>query len=156
LEELAALDHDLVFNCTGLGSRELCKDDSVYAIKGQVALVGPRPEMDWSISADGFYVYPRSSDTVIGGTTERHVYTETTDPSALSLLVRANRRILPDLEESSIVRSVAGLRPFREKGVRVEREIVSERPIVHNYGHGGAGVTLCWGSAERALELAVV
>jgi D-amino-acid oxidase len=129
-------------------------DNSVYAIKGQVALVGPRPEMDWSISADGYYCYPRASDTVIGGTTERHVYTETTDWIALSLMVRANRRILPDLEEASIRASVAGLRPFREQGVRVELETVKGRRIIHNYGHGGAGVTLSWGSAELALELA--
>lgn len=155
LAELAGLSHDVVFNCTGLGARLLCQDVSVYPIKGQTAIVGPRVDMDWSISGDGFYVYPRSTDTVIGGTAEYHNYSETNDWIALSLLVRANRRVLPDLKESSIVRSAAGLRPYREHSVRVELQNVAGRRIVHHYGHGGAGITLSWGSAELALELAL-
>lgn len=153
LSELAALPHDVVFNCTGLGARLLCHDNKVYPIKGQVAVVGPRPELDYSISADGFYVYPRSMDAIVGGTAEHHVDTETTDAIALSLLVRASRRICPDLTEASILRAAAGLRPYREESVRLEAETVGERRIVHNYGHGGAGVTLSWGSAELAVDI---
>ena len=154
LEELSTLPHEIIFNCTGLGSRKLCNDSSLYPIKGQVAIVAPQPQMDWSISADGFYVYPRSTDTVLGGTTEHHVETTTNDWVALSLLVRANRRILPHLTDASIVRGIAGLRPYRTQTIRVEAETVRDRRIVHNYGHGGAGVSLSWGSAERALEVA--
>jgi D-amino-acid oxidase len=155
LDELGRLPHQVIINCTGLGARLLCSDTNVYPIKGQVAIVGAQPDMDWSISADGFYVYPRSTDTVIGGTTEHHVDTETTDRTALSLLVRANRRILPHLSDASILRSAAGLRPFRDQTIRVEAETVGDRRIVHNYGHGGAGITLSWGSAELALDVAL-
>lgn len=155
LDELARLPHPVIVNCTGFGARRLCADPLVYPIKGQVAIVGPRPEMDWSISADGFYVYPRTHDTVLGGTAEYHVDTETTDRIALSLIIRANRRILPDLSESSILRSAAGLRPYRDETIRLESETVGDRRVVHNYGHGGAGITLSWGSAELAVDLAL-
>ena len=143
---------------TGLGATVVVENMPGAATThgaAQVAIVGAQPDMDWSISADGFYVYPRSNDTVIGGTAEHHVDTETTDRTALSLLVRANRRILPHLSDASILRSAAGLRPFRDETIRVEAETVGDRRIVHNYGHGGAGITLSWGSAELALDLAL-
>lgn len=48
---------------------------------------------------------------------------------------------------------MAGLRPYRASGFRVEREdLGGGRVLVHNYGHGGAGVTLSWGSAWLAVE----
>ena len=45
-------------------------------------------------------------------------------------------------------------RPFRAKGPRVEAERVGDKLIVHNYGHGGSGWSLSWGSGTAALELA--
>lgn len=44
-------------------------------------------------------------------------------------------------------------RPFRAAGPRIEAERIGRRTVVHNYGHGGAGWSLSWGSAARALEL---
>jgi glycine/D-amino acid oxidase-like deaminating enzyme len=52
-------------------------------------------------------------------------------------------------------RQVAGLRPFRPTGFRVEAERPGRALLVHNYGHGGCGVTLSWGTASRAVELAL-
>ena len=52
-----------------------------------------------------------------------------------------------------IIRTVVGLRPYRPSGFRVESEdLGGGRILVHNYGHGGAGVTLSWGSAWLAVE----
>ena len=51
-------------------------------------------------------------------------------------------------------RQVAGLRPFRPRGFRVEVERLGRQVVVHNYGHGGCGVTLSWGTAARAVDLA--
>ncbi|MEZ5964596.1 MAG: FAD-dependent oxidoreductase [Planctomycetota bacterium] len=59
----------------------------------------------------------------------------------------------PDLTEARILRNIAGLRPHRQAGIRVEAERLGDKFVVHNYGHGGAGVTLSWGSAEEAVTL---
>jgi glycine/D-amino acid oxidase-like deaminating enzyme len=44
-------------------------------------------------------------------------------------------------------------RPFRAQGPRIEAQRVGGRPVVHNYGHGGSGWSLSWGSAAQALAL---
>jgi len=44
-------------------------------------------------------------------------------------------------------------RPFRPQGPRIEAERRAGRTIVHNYGHGGSGWSLSWGSARAALPL---
>ncbi|MBG67287.1 MAG: hypothetical protein CMF03_05300 [Hyphomonas sp.] len=51
-----------------------------------------------------------------------------------------------------VVRVDVGLRPYRASGFRVEREMLGETAVVHNYGHGGGGITLSWGSAQLAVE----
>jgi D-amino-acid oxidase len=47
------------------------------------------------------------------------------------------------------------LRPFRAAGPRIEAEQVGETRVVHNYGHGGSGWSLSWGSGEVAVRLAM-
>jgi D-amino-acid oxidase len=155
LDELAGLPHDVVFNCTGLGARELCADENVIPVRGQIAVVGPQPQMDWSIKHDGFYVYPRKDDTVLGGTSEEDVWDDQPESSTIEALVHANQRILPHLKVSDVVRSYAGLRPYRVHGLRIEAESVDGKLVVHNYGHGGAGITLSWGSALEAVGLSL-
>lgn len=48
------------------------------------------------------------------------------------------------------------LRPFRAPGFRVAAEKLGDKLCVHNYGHGGAGITLSWGTAQLAVEEARV
>jgi D-amino-acid oxidase len=50
---------------------------------------------------------------------------------------------------------VVGLRPFRPTGFVVRAEKLGEKLVVHNYGHGGAGITLSWGTSQLAMELPV-
>ena len=47
------------------------------------------------------------------------------------------------------------LRPFRPAGPRVETERLGDVLVVHNYGHGGSGWSLSWGSSTRAVQLAM-
>ncbi len=54
-----------------------------------------------------------------------------------------------------IIRRVVGLRPFRPSGFVVRAEKMGEKTVVHNYGHGGGGVTLSWGTASLAADLAM-
>jgi glycine/D-amino acid oxidase-like deaminating enzyme len=54
-----------------------------------------------------------------------------------------------------IFRTTVCLRPFRAAGPRIEVEEVGRKRVVHNYGHGGSGWSLSWGSAELAVGLAM-
>jgi glycine/D-amino acid oxidase-like deaminating enzyme len=45
-------------------------------------------------------------------------------------------------------------RPFRAKGPRIETERMGRKTVIHNYGHGGSGWSLSWGSARAAVALA--
>jgi glycine/D-amino acid oxidase-like deaminating enzyme len=49
------------------------------------------------------------------------------------------------------IRTVAGLRPYRPAGFRIRAERFGRHAVIHNYGHGGCGVSLCWGSAQLAI-----
>ena len=59
------------------------------------------------------------------------------------------------VDESRVIRTVAGLRPFRRSGFVVRAEALGDKKLVHNYGHGGAGITLSWGTSKLATELAL-
>ena len=89
----------------------------------------------------------------------------TTGPaSRLALAARVNpftadgepARRLPQLNISRdrVIRTVVGLRPYRAEGFVLAPERLGEKTVVHNYGHGGAGVTLSWGVATLAAEQA--
>src|SRR5215212_10880771 len=53
-----------------------------------------------------------------------------------------------------IIREVVGLRPYRPSGFVVDAQRFGSKLLVHNYGHGGGGVTLSWGTASLAVDLA--
>jgi glycine/D-amino acid oxidase-like deaminating enzyme len=53
-----------------------------------------------------------------------------------------------------IIREVVGLRPYRPSGFVVEAQRFGSKVLVHNYGHGGGGVTLSWGTASLAVDMA--
>jgi len=57
--------------------------------------------------------------------------------------------VSPDRE----IRTVVGLRPFRPSGFVVKAEKLGEKLVIHNYGHGGAGITLSWGTSQLATAL---
>ncbi|MBS1988774.1 FAD-dependent oxidoreductase [Candidatus Dependentiae bacterium] len=59
----------------------------------------------------------------------------------------------PNLSDDQIIGYSMGIRPCRISGVRLETEHVKDKIIIHNYGHGGSGITLSWGCAEHVLEL---
>ena len=58
-----------------------------------------------------------------------------------------------DVSANRIIRTVAGLRPYRAAGFVVRAELLGDKRLVHNYGHGGAGITLSWGTSKLAAEL---
>ena len=65
-------------------------------------------------------------------------------------LIRLSRvDVRPELE----IRTVVGLRPYRPSGFVVRGETIGDKLVVHNYGHGGGGVTLSWGTGELAARI---
>ena len=58
-----------------------------------------------------------------------------------------------DVSPGRVIRTVAGLRPYRPSGFVVRAEALGDKRLVHNYGHGGAGITLSWGTSKLAAEL---
>ncbi len=81
-------------------------------------------------------------------------------PSALriaekQLNIQYSSLYLPKLRISldRVVKETVGLRPYRTIGPRIEKEELGSKTLVHNYGHGGSGWSLSWGSAELAANL---
>jgi glycine/D-amino acid oxidase-like deaminating enzyme len=58
------------------------------------------------------------------------------------------------VSEDRVIRTVAGLRPFRPGGFVVRAERLDGKTVAHNYGHGGGGITLSWGTSQLAVDLA--
>jgi D-amino-acid oxidase len=157
--ELAAEPGDVVVNCAGLAARELAADDLLYPLFGQVAIaelgaIDPRVTItDHRAAAVGdghdlFYAIPRRDEVVLGGCSRPYPPGAPIelDP-AITARVVAHARAL-GLAIGAVRRERAGLRPYRLE-VRLERA----GRVVHHYGHGGAGFTLCWGCAEDVVAL---
>lgn len=58
-------------------------------------------------------------------------------------------------EIERMTRMTVCLRSFRRAGPRLEVETVGDKRVVHNYGHGGSGWSLSWGSGEIAARYAL-
>ena len=67
---------------------------------------------------------------------------------------QTGRRIPPvKVSRDRIIREIVGLRPYRSEGFVVAAEKIGTKHVIHNYGHGGAGITLSWGTATQAVDL---
>ncbi|GAA5147731.1 FAD-dependent oxidoreductase [Pseudonocardia eucalypti] len=157
LAELAGLGTDAVVNCTGLAARELVGDDSVYPVRGQIVRV-TNPGLTLSVRDEGHpegraYVHPRERDAVLGGTLEEHRWDTEPDPATGESILRRCRDLAPELAGAQVLEHIAGLRPGRPEVRLAEGEPVGDTRVIHNYGHGGAGITLSWGCAADVVSL---
>ncbi|MGE0399875.1 MAG: FAD-dependent oxidoreductase [Kofleriaceae bacterium] len=166
--DLAAEPGDLVINCSGLGARELAHDDALSPLLGQIVVTATgAADLKTTITDHRdpdaiFYVIPRRDELVLGGCTIPVAPgTPPIADDAITARIVGQAAAL-GLPIGEVTRTRAGLRPYRDV-VRLERPHVidpddptgSGRPgrVIHNYGHGGAGFTLCYGCADEVAKL---
>ena len=154
-----------VVNCTGAGARDLVPDPSVTPYRGQVVVVANPGISEFFIGpaddeADLVYLFPHGDTAVLGGTEAAGDWNTQPVPALADRILRDCAAVEPRLRGAHILGHRVGLRPFRPQ-IRLEAEPAADpgeaRPadplVVHNYGHGGAGITMSWGCAREAAAL---
>jgi D-amino-acid oxidase len=149
----------LIVHCSGLGARELVGDMTVAPVRGQVVRVA-NPGLTLSVRDENHpggraYIHPRTHDCILGGTFEEERWDTTPDPNVAAAILDRCIDLVPRLRGVEILEHLVGLRPVRPT---VRLEVVpptGEVPrVIHNYGHGGSGITLAWGCAADVAALA--
>ncbi|MFD7320525.1 FAD-dependent oxidoreductase [Streptomyces sp. NPDC059875] len=145
-------------NCAGLGAQNLVPDPDLRPIRGQHVVV-TNPGLteffseDTGLSPDLLCFYPHGDTVVLGGTAIDGEGDLAPDDKAAAAILARCAEVEPRLAEARVLEHRVGARPTRAT-VRAEAERQEDGTlVVHNYGHGGAGVTLSWGCAEEAERL---
>ena len=121
LEEIREVA-DTIVNCTGLGARDLCHDDELFGVRGQIVVVeAPAVCGFLSDAAEVTYIIPRLHDVVLGGTAEEHVYDTRIDEENAASIRERCARLVPLLASAPVRMHRVGIRPCRTT-VRLERE----------------------------------
>ena len=148
-----------VVNCSGIGAIQLVGDNDLHPARGQAVRIkkkpGHRGVVDLTREPKIAHVFPRISDTIIGGTYEENKFALEPDEIETWAIIERCKSVLielGDVPDEDILSVSCGLRPVRSS-VRVESEAHALGKLFHNYGHGGAGFTLSWGCAEEIVEL---
>lgn len=159
LAEVAS-EAPVVVNCSGVAARDLVPDPAVTPVRGQVVVVA-NPGIDEfyidhsDTPPDVTYLFPHGGTVVLGGTAAPGDWETAPRPEVAERIVRDCAAVDPRLRDAPILTHRVGLRPFRPE-VRLEAEPLDGSGVLwHNYGHGGAGVTLSWGCA-REITAAVL
>jgi len=147
----------IVVNCTGLGARRLVPDDTMRPVRGQLVVVeNPGITEFFDEYIDGVpeltYLLPMGDRVVLGGSAEDGVAECSVDPRVAERILKRCAVVAPRLRDVKVLGHRVGLRPMRPT-VRLEREDIRGVPVVHNYGHGGSGVSLSWGCAHAVTRL---
>ncbi len=96
-DDIAALDETLVFNCTGIGARELFGDSELTPIRGQLAVLPPQPEVRYAFTGESGYMFPRADGILLGGTFERGEWSTTPDPADIQRIIASHSRVFGGL-----------------------------------------------------------
>ncbi len=143
----------VIVNCSGAAARDLVPDPAVVPVRGQVViaanpgieefLINRDPEPPWIV-----YMFPHGDTILLGGTNDEGNWD--TDPSAevAGRIMAGCSAVEPRLRGVEVLGHRVGLRPVRPR-VRLESEPFGGGVLWHNYGHGGAGISLSWGCAAE-------
>jgi D-amino-acid oxidase len=152
LAELAGVA-PVVVNCSGVGARDLVPDPAVVPVRGQVVIVANPGIEEFFVNRDEeppwiTYMFPHGEEVLLGGTNEEGDWDEEPKPLIAERIVAQCSAIDPRLRGATILGHRVGLRPYRPE-VRLESEPFGSGVLWHNYGHGGAGISLSWGCAAE-------
>jgi D-amino-acid oxidase len=146
---------DVAVNCTGLGARALVGDRTLSPVRGQIVVVEQFGLAEWLLDqADPVrltYLVPRGDTVILGGTAEEGDADPEVRPGTAEAILARCAALVPQAAGARIVSHRVGLRPARP-AVRLDTEPRAEGPVVHCYGHGGAGVTLAYGCAREVVR----
>ena len=154
VEDLAEISAEVIVNCSGIGARELCQDTEVKPVRGQIIYIDQDPGFGRFDQQPETLTYtiPRRDCTVLGGTAQSDDWSLDLRDSDRETILQKCEAVWPELDRSKIIGESVGLRASRSE-VRLESEKVDGTLIIHNYGHGGAGVTLSWGCADEVTRM---
>ena len=92
--DIGALPESLVFNCTGLGSRELFGDQELRPARGQLAILEPQSEVRYAFTGGPGYMFPRSDGIVLGGTFDRDDWSLAVNPEQTNQILNSHTEIM--------------------------------------------------------------
>jgi D-amino-acid oxidase len=143
----------VVVNCSGVAARDLVPDPAVVPVRGQVVIAANPGIEEFFINRDEqppwiVYMFPHGEEILLGGTNEEGNWDLEPKSDIAERIVAGCAAIDPRLRGVTILGHRVGLRPTRPE-VRLESEPFGGGVLWHNYGHGGAGISLSWGCAAE-------
>jgi D-amino-acid oxidase len=154
----AGREAPVVVNCAGLGARDLVPDPEVVPVRGQVVVVtnpGITEFFADTKESELLYILPHLDRVVLGGTAEPGVWSLDPDPETSRRILDRCGVVEPRLRGAQVLAERVGLRPVRP-AVRVDEELLADGVrLLHNYGHGGSGITLGWGCAREIAGMVI-
>ena len=143
----------VIVNCSGAAAHDLVPDPAVVPVRGQVViaanpgieefLINRDPEPPWIV-----YMFPHGDTILLGGTNDEGNWDTDPKPEVAERIVAGCTALEPRLRGAKILGHRVGLRPWRPE-VRLESERFGDGVLWHNYGHGGAGISMAWGCAAE-------
>jgi len=148
---------DVVFNCVGMGAAQICDDKQMVPIRGQMIRVKAPWIKHFYYTDDNCYIIPNVDTICLGGTRQVNNNSAVNDRQDIEDVFDRCKHLCPSLKDATIEWEWAGLRPHRAP-TRVEKESFTNKnnknvTVIHNYGHGGNGIALCWGTSIHAVRL---